>query len=149
MFYCPSGDAVLTNSSTLTLAIEANDDAHGLFRFSGPYTLYVEEGAMLRVGFVIFLPKSISICSITLYYSVYLLLSSVIRDRGRYKSVNVTWQLSNNDTLLTHNQDFTPASGHVVFNEGEQQQFIDIAVNADREPEFDEVFIIQLLNTSG
>lgn len=52
LLYFPTGDAVLLNGSSVTVAVEANDDAGGLFRFSGPYSLSVQEGDVLSVGLV-------------------------------------------------------------------------------------------------
>lgn len=69
---------------------------------------------------------------------------SVNRSEGNFGSVSVSWEVRHviGETVAT--QDFDPASGRVVFEEGEMQQTFTIVPLNEMEPELNENFVIVL-----
>uniref|UniRef100_UPI0037E7935A adhesion G-protein coupled receptor V1 n=1 Tax=Semicossyphus pulcher TaxID=241346 RepID=UPI0037E7935A len=124
VLYNATGDAVVYGADTATVVIEANDDANGIFSLEATEKP-VEEG------------KSND------FY--------VLRARGHFGNVTVFWQLFANDseTPLEENQEFTNTSGSITFTTGEETKPIVLEAISDKLPEFNEFFILRLVNISG
>uniref|UniRef100_A0A665TER5 Adhesion G-protein coupled receptor V1 n=1 Tax=Echeneis naucrates TaxID=173247 RepID=A0A665TER5_ECHNA len=123
VLYNTTGDAVVYGADTATVVIEANDDANGIFSLE-PKEKPVEEG------------KSNN------FY--------VFRTRGHFGNVTVFWQLFANDSVtpLDENQ-FTHTSGFITFTTGVKTKPIILEAISDKLPEFNEFFILRLVNISG
>eukprot|EP00064_Thunnus_orientalis_P005520 superscaffoldBa00000542_g5534 len=119
-----SGDAVVYGADTATVVIEANDDANGIFSLE-PTEKSVEEGKTNN------------------FY--------VLRARGHFGNVTVFWQLYANDSItpLDENQEFTNTSGSITFTTGEESKPIVLEAISDKLPEFNEFFVLRLVNISG
>jgi len=77
---------------------------------------------------------------------------SVQRARGHFGDVSVFWRLYRaNDTLtpLEDGQEFHNASGSVAFTTGERTRPIVLQAVADKLPEFNEFYVLLLVNISG
>uniref|UniRef100_A0A3B4G959 Adhesion G-protein coupled receptor V1 n=1 Tax=Pundamilia nyererei TaxID=303518 RepID=A0A3B4G959_9CICH len=124
VLYNATGDAVVYGAATATVVIEANDDANGIFSLE-PVEKPVEEGKTNH------------------FY--------VLRARGRFGNITVFWQLFANDSLtpLEENQEFTNTSGSVTFTTGEKTKPIVLEAISDKLPEFNEFYILRLVNISG
>ncbi|XP_040011455.1 adhesion G-protein coupled receptor V1 [Xiphias gladius] len=124
VLYNATGDAVVYGAHTATVVIEANDDANGIFSLES-IEKPVEEG------------------KINNFY--------VLRERGHFGNVTVFWQLFANDsvTLLEENQEFINTSGSITFTTGEETKPIVLQAISDTLPEFNEFFILKLVNISG
>ncbi|MED6250420.1 Adhesion G-protein coupled receptor V1 [Ataeniobius toweri] len=124
ILYNATGDAVVYATDTATVVIEANDDANGVFSLE-TVEKPVEEG------------KSNS------FY--------VLRARGHFGNVTVSWQLFANDsfTPLDENQEFVHTFGSITFTTGEEAKPIFLEAISDKLPEFNEFFVLRLVNISG
>uniref|UniRef100_A0A668RW45 Adhesion G-protein coupled receptor V1 n=1 Tax=Oreochromis aureus TaxID=47969 RepID=A0A668RW45_OREAU len=124
VLYNATGDAVVYGAATATVVIEANDDANGIFSLE-PVEKPVEEGKT------------------NIFY--------VLRGRGHFGNITVFWQLFANDSLtpLEENQEFTNTSGSVTFTTGEKTKPIVLEAISDKLPEFNEFYILRLVNISG
>ncbi|XP_061584932.1 adhesion G-protein coupled receptor V1 [Cololabis saira] len=124
VLYNATGDTVVYGADTATVVIEANDDANGIFSLE-PKEKKVEEG------------KNNS------FY--------ILRARGHFGSVTVFWQLFANDSLtpLEENQEFANTSGSVTFMTGEEIKPVVLEAVSDQLPEFNELFVLRLVNISG
>ncbi|XP_074526084.1 adhesion G-protein coupled receptor V1 [Halichoeres trimaculatus] len=124
VLYNATGDAVVYGADTATVVIEANDDANGIFSLDATEKP-VEEGK--TNGF------------------------NVLRARGHFGDVRVFWQLFANDseTPLEENQEFTNTSGFITFTTGEETKPIILEAISDKLPEFNEFFVLRLVNISG
>ncbi|KAM4746526.1 adhesion G-protein coupled receptor V1 isoform 2-T2 [Anableps anableps] len=124
VLYNATGDAVVYGADTATVLIEANDDANGVFSLE-TVEKAVEEG------------KNNS------FY--------VLRARGHFGNVTVFWQLFANDsaTPLEENQDFANVLGSIIFSTGEETKPIFLEAISDKLPEFNEFFVLRLVNISG
>ncbi|KAM8885173.1 adhesion G-protein coupled receptor V1 [Spinachia spinachia] len=122
--YNATGDAVVYGANTATVVIEANDDANGIF-FLEAIEKPVEEGK-----------------TNTVY---------ILRSRGHFGNVTVFWQLFANDSVtpLEENQEFTNTSGSIIFQSGEESKPIGLQAISDQLPEFNEFFVLRLVNISG
>ncbi|XP_048838820.1 adhesion G-protein coupled receptor V1 [Brienomyrus brachyistius] len=120
--YNATGDAVVYGADTATVIIEANDDANGIF-FLEQVVKQVEEG------------KSNN------FY--------VLRSRGHFGNVTVYWQLSDNNTVLEPGQEFISTSGSIIFTTGEITKPIALQAISDKLPEFNEYFVLNLVNIKG
>ncbi|XP_061753493.1 adhesion G-protein coupled receptor V1 [Nerophis ophidion] len=122
--YNATGDAVVYGADTATVVIEANDDANGILSLE-PADKAVEEG------------KSNN------FY--------VLRARGRFGNVTVHWQLYANDSItpLLEKEEFTNTLGAITLTTGEQSKAIILEAISDKLPEFDETFVLRLVNISG
>lgn len=78
-------------------------------------------------------------------------LSSVLRARGHFGDVTVFWQLFANDSAspLEENEEFTSTSGSITFTTGEETKPIILQAISDKLPEFNEFFVLKLVNISG
>lgn len=78
-------------------------------------------------------------------------LSSVRRARGHFGDVTVFWQLFANDSAspLEENEEFTSTSGSITFTTGEEAKPIILQAISDQLPEFNEFFVLKLVNISG
>lgn len=78
-------------------------------------------------------------------------LSSVLRARGHFGDVTVFWQLFANDSTspLEENEEFTSTSGSITFTTGEETKPIVLQAISDKLPEFNEFFVLKLVNISG
>lgn len=65
--------------------------------------------------------------------------------------MTVFWQLFANDSVspLEENEEFTNTSGSVTFTTGEESKPIILQAIADKLPEFNEFFVLRLVNISG
>uniref|UniRef100_A0A3Q3J0J5 Adhesion G-protein coupled receptor V1 n=1 Tax=Monopterus albus TaxID=43700 RepID=A0A3Q3J0J5_MONAL len=124
VLYNTTGDAVVYGAHTTTVVIEANDDANGIFSLEA-IEKPVEEGKTSN------------------FY--------VLRARGHFGNVTVFWQLFANDSLtpLKGNEQFTNTSGSITFTTGEQTKPIVLEAISDKIPEFNEFFVLRLVNISG
>ncbi|XP_037338537.2 adhesion G-protein coupled receptor V1 [Pungitius pungitius] len=124
VLYNATGDAVVYGANTATVVIEANDDANGIF-FLEAIEKPVEEGKTNNVY--------------------------ILRSRGHFGSVTVFWQLFANDSVtpLEENQEFTNTSGSIIFKTGEETRPIVLEAISDKLPEFNEFFVLRLVNISG
>ncbi|XP_047184912.1 adhesion G-protein coupled receptor V1 [Scophthalmus maximus] len=124
LLYNATGDAVVYGAHTATVVIEANDDANGIFSLESTEKA-VEEGKTNH------------------FY--------VLRARGHFGNVTVFWQLFANDSVtpLEENQEFTNTSGFITFTTGEETKPITLQAISDKLPEFNEFFILSLVNISG
>ncbi|XP_042344940.1 adhesion G-protein coupled receptor V1 [Plectropomus leopardus] len=124
VLYNATGDAVVYGADTATVVIEANDDANGIFSLETTENP-VEEGKTNN------------------FY--------VLRARGHFGIVTVFWQLFANDSMtpLEENQEFTNTSGSITFTTGEETKPIILEAISDKLPEFNEFFVLKLVNISG
>ncbi|NXA31973.1 GPR98 protein, partial [Eudromia elegans] len=117
-----TGDTVIFKSGMATVVIEANDDPNGIFSLE-PIDKSVEEG------------KSNSFL--------------VVRHRGHFGNVSLTWQLLENDSVLQPGEEFCETYGTVFFMDGEGTKPITLHAISDRIPEFNEFYVLKLVNASG
>ncbi|XP_016160310.1 PREDICTED: G-protein coupled receptor 98 [Ficedula albicollis] len=117
-----TGDTVIFNGGVATVIIEANDDPNGIFSLE-PLEKAVEEG------------KSNSFL--------------VLRHRGHFGNVSLTWQLFHNDSTLKPGEEFYETYGTVYFMDGEESKLIVLHAVSDKIPEFNEFYILKLVNISG
>ncbi|XP_039767131.1 adhesion G-protein coupled receptor V1 [Ornithorhynchus anatinus] len=117
-----TGDTVVYKHGIATVIIEANDDPNGIFSLE-PVDKTVEEGET----------------------SDFLIL----RNRGHFGDISLTWQLFRNDTALEPGQEFYETSGTVWFLDGEGSKTLTLQAFPDKIPEFNEHFILKLTNVSG
>ncbi|KAG8524634.1 Adhesion G-protein coupled receptor V1 [Galemys pyrenaicus] len=117
-----TGDTVVYQHGTATVIIEANDDPNGIFSLE-PIDKAVEEG------------KTNSFW--------------ILRHRGPFGNVSVAWQLFQNDSALHPGQEFYETSGTINFMDGEKAKPIILHAFPDKIPEFNEFYILKLINISG
>ncbi|XP_032873159.1 adhesion G-protein coupled receptor V1 [Amblyraja radiata] len=117
-----TGDAVVYQPERATVIIEANDDPNGIFSLD-PSEKAVFEG--MTTNFMI------------------------MRERGTFGNVSVSWQLFFNGTFLEPGQEFAESSGIVVFTTGEVASPVALHALPDGIPEFNETYVLRLLNVSG
>ncbi|XP_056276017.1 adhesion G-protein coupled receptor V1 [Pseudoliparis swirei] len=124
VLYNATGDAVVFGANTATVVIEANDDTNGIF-FLEAGEKPVEEGESND------------------FY--------ILRARGHFGNVTVFWRLFANDSVspLEENQEFTNTSGSITFAPGEETKPIVLEAISDKLPEFNEFFVLRLVNISG
>nr|XP_011757031.1 G-protein coupled receptor 98 isoform X6 [Macaca nemestrina] len=117
-----TGDTVVYQYGVATVIIEANDDPNGIFSLE-PIDKTVEEGKTNAFW--------------------------ILRHRGCFGSVSVSWQLFQNDSALQPGQEFYETSGTVNFMDGEEAKPIILQAFPDKIPEFNEFYILKLVNISG
>ncbi|XP_054253432.1 adhesion G-protein coupled receptor V1 [Indicator indicator] len=117
-----TGDTVIYKAGVATVIIEANDDPNGIFSLE-PLEKPVEEG------------KSNNFL--------------VLRHRGHFGNVSLTWQLFDNGSALRPGEEFYETYGTVHFMDGEGSKPITLRAISDRIPEFNEFYILKLVNVSG
>ncbi|XP_019373727.1 PREDICTED: G-protein coupled receptor 98 [Gavialis gangeticus] len=117
-----TGDTVVYKSGMATVIIEANDDPNGIFSLES-IDKAVEEG------------KTTSFL--------------IIRHRGHFGNVSLTWQLFKNDSSLEPGQEFYETYGTVWFLDGEASKPITLHAIPDKIPEFNEFYTLKLVNASG
>ncbi|XP_036081242.1 adhesion G-protein coupled receptor V1 isoform X3 [Rousettus aegyptiacus] len=117
-----TGDTVVYQHGIATVIIEANDDPNGIFSLE-PIDKAVEEGKTNAFW--------------------------ILRHRGHFGSVSVAWQLFQNDSALQPGQEFYETSGTVNFMDGEGAKPIILHAFPDKIPEFNEFYILKLVNISG
>ncbi|XP_008827569.1 adhesion G-protein coupled receptor V1 [Nannospalax galili] len=117
-----TGDTVVYQHGVATVIIEANDDPNGIFSLE-PIDKAVEEGK-------------------TNVFWIW-------RHRGHFGNVSVTWQLFHNASILQPGQEFYETSGIVNFMDGEGTKSIILQAFPDKIPEFNEFYILKLVNISG
>lgn len=61
----------------------------------------------------------------------------------------VFWRLYANDTALEPGQEFTNTSGSITFTTGEETKPIVLQAISDKLPEFNEFYVLRLINISG
>lgn len=76
---------------------------------------------------------------------------SVLRARGHFGNVTVFWRLFANDSVtpLEEDEEFTNVSGSITFTTGEETKHIVLQAASDKLPEFNEFFVLRLVNISG
>uniref|UniRef100_A0A8C7EBG5 Adhesion G-protein coupled receptor V1 n=1 Tax=Nothoprocta perdicaria TaxID=30464 RepID=A0A8C7EBG5_NOTPE len=114
-----TGDTVIFKAGMATIIIEANDDPNGIFSLE-PIDKSVEEGK-----------------------------SNIFLHRGHFGNVSLTWQLLENDSALKPGEEFYETYGTVLFMDGEVTKPITLHAISDRIPEFNEFYILKLVNASG
>ena len=72
----------------------------------------------------------------------------ILRHRGHFGNVSVAWQLFQNASLQP-GQEFYETSGTVNFTDGEETKPVILRAFPDRIPEFNEFYILRLVNISG
>ncbi|XP_004678196.1 PREDICTED: G-protein coupled receptor 98 [Condylura cristata] len=117
-----TGDTVVYQHGTATVIIEANDDPNGIFSLE-PIDKAVQEGETNAFW--------------------------ILRHRGPFGNVSVAWQLFQNDSALYPGQEFYETSGMVNFMDGEKAKPIILHAFPDKIPEFNEFYILRLINISG
>ncbi|XP_069348971.1 adhesion G-protein coupled receptor V1 [Eulemur rufifrons] len=117
-----TGDTVVYQHGVATVIIEANDDPNGIFSLE-PIDKAVEEGKTNAFW--------------------------ILRNRGHFGNVSVAWQLFQNDSALHTGQEFYETSGTVNFMDGEVAKPIILHAFPDAIPEFNEFYILKLVNISG
>ncbi|NWT12625.1 GPR98 protein, partial [Vireo altiloquus] len=117
-----TGDTVIFNAGVATVIIEANDDPNGVFSLE-PLEKPVEEG---KSNFFL-----------------------ILRHRGHFGNVSLTWQLFHNDSALKPGEEFCETYGTVYFMDGEGSKPIVLHALSDKIPEFNEFYILKLVNISG
>uniref|UniRef100_A0A8C5P4D2 Adhesion G-protein coupled receptor V1 n=1 Tax=Jaculus jaculus TaxID=51337 RepID=A0A8C5P4D2_JACJA len=117
-----TGDTVVNLHRTATVIIEANDDPNGVFSLE-PIDKAVEEGSTAAFW--------------------------ILRHRGHFGNVSVAWQLFQNDLALRLGQEFFETSGTVTFMDGEGSKPIILSAFPDTVPEFNEFYVLKLVNISG
>ncbi|XP_077457045.1 adhesion G-protein coupled receptor V1 [Stigmatopora argus] len=124
VLYNATGDAVVYGTDRAVVVIEANDDANGIFSLQQTEKT-VEEGKDNNFF--------------------------VLRARGHFGNVTVFWHLYANDSItpLLQSQEFTNTSGSITFTTGEDSKAIVLVAIADEIPEFNEGFVLRLINISG
>ncbi|NWX37327.1 GPR98 protein, partial [Notiomystis cincta] len=117
-----TGDTVIFNAGVATVIIEANDDPNGIFSLE-PLDKSVEEG---KSNFFL-----------------------ILRHRGHFGNVSLTWQLFHNDSTLKPGEEFYETYGTVYFMDGEGSKQIVLHAVSDKIPEFNEFYTLKLVNVSG
>ncbi|KAM8777301.1 adhesion G-protein coupled receptor V1 [Rhynchonycteris naso] len=117
-----TGDTVVYQYGMATVIIEANDDPNGIFSLE-PIDKAVEEGKTNAFW--------------------------ILRHRGHFGNVSVAWELFQNDSALQPGQEFYGTSGTVNFMDGEGAKPIILHAIPDKIPEFNEFYILKLVNISG
>ncbi|XP_077203699.1 adhesion G-protein coupled receptor V1 isoform X3 [Paroedura picta] len=117
-----TGDTVVYGSGMATVIIEANDDPNGIFSLESTVKV-VEEGK--TNDFLI------------------------VRCRGYFGNVSLTWQLFENGSSLDPGEEFHDVSGIVWFRDGEGSKSITLHAISDKIPEFNEFYILKLVNATG
>lgn len=82
-------------------------------------------------------------------YSFSVSLNRILRHRGHFGNVSLTWQLFDNNSALRPGEEFYETYGTVYFMDGERSKPITLHAISDRIPEFNEFYILQLVNASG
>ncbi|CAH6787485.1 Adgrv1 [Phodopus roborovskii] len=116
-----TGDTVVYQYGIATVIIEANDDLNGVFSLE-PIDKAVEEGKTNTFW--------------------------ILRHQGHFGNVSVAWQLFQNASLQS-GQEFYEMSGTVNFIDGEGSKPVILHAFPDRIPEFNEFYILKLVNISG
>lgn len=89
-------------------------------------------------------------CSIpALIITLSVSLNRVLRHRGHFGNVSLTWQLFHNDSTLKPGEEFCETFGTVYFVDGEGSKLIVLHAVSDKIPEFNEFYILKLVNISG
>ncbi|KAM6148616.1 adhesion G-protein coupled receptor V1 [Erethizon dorsatum] len=117
-----TGDTVVYQYGIATVIIEANNDPNGIFSLE-PIDKTVEEGKTNAFW--------------------------ILRHRGCFGNVSVGWQLFQNDSPLQPGQEFYDTSGTVHFMDGEGAKPIILHAFPDSIPEFNEFYVLKLINISG
>ncbi|XP_054843539.1 adhesion G-protein coupled receptor V1 [Eublepharis macularius] len=117
-----TGDTVVYGSGMATLIIEANDDPNGIFSLES-IVKAVEEGKTNNV--------------------------LIMRHRGCFGNVSVTWRLFENGSALDPGEEFYEVSGTVQFRDGEGSKPIILHAISDKIPEFNEFYMLKLVNATG
>lgn len=76
-------------------------------------------------------------------------LNRILRQRGHFGNVSLTWQLFHNDSALQPGNEFWETYGTVYFMDGEGSKPIVLHAVSDKIPEFNEFYILKLVNVSG
>uniref|UniRef100_A0A096MK89 Adhesion G-protein coupled receptor V1 n=1 Tax=Rattus norvegicus TaxID=10116 RepID=A0A096MK89_RAT len=116
-----TGDTVVYEYGVATIIIEANDDPNGVFSLE-PIDKAVEEGKTNAFW--------------------------ILRHRGHFGNVSVAWHLFQNASLQP-GREFYETSGTVNFTDGEGTKPVILRAFPDRIPEFNEFYILRLVNISG
>lgn len=92
--------------------------------------------------------SNVSFCT---FIHVVVFIFSVLRARGHFGNVSIHWRLFANDSVtpLNENQEFINTSGFITFTTGEKSKPIILEAISDKLPEFNEFFVLRLINISG
>lgn len=115
-----AGGARFGSQDSAVITVLKSDSSNGVFGFdSVPLASSIDE----ELGMVIL---------------------SVNRSEGNFGSVTVTWEVRPADNEMAALQDFDPATGQVLFEDGEIQKDFTITPLNEMEPELNENFVIVL-----
>ncbi|XP_018414734.1 PREDICTED: G-protein coupled receptor 98, partial [Nanorana parkeri] len=117
-----TGDTVVSGNGNATVLIKANDDPNGIFYIES-VDKTVEEGATNQF--------------------------KVMRERGHFGKVLLLWQIFQNGSFLHPGQEFYESQGSLLFNDQEEFKYITLHAIPDQLPEFNEYYILKLVNISG
>lgn len=73
----------------------------------------------------------------------------VTRLRGTFDSATIFWSISGNGTRLGKGEEFEMVEGQIEFNDGQTEYNLELFALADRLPEYNEQYTIQLVNITG
>ncbi|XP_075693474.1 adhesion G-protein coupled receptor V1 [Rhinoderma darwinii] len=121
LFNC-TGDTVVSGNGNATIIIKANDDPNGIF-YIEPIDKTVEEGGSNQF--------------------------KVLRDRGHFGSVFLHWKIMQNGSVLQPGQEFAETWGTLWFNDKEAFKYITLHAVSDQIPEFNEFYVLKLVNITG
>lgn len=76
-------------------------------------------------------------------------LNRILRHRGHFGNVSLSWQLFDNNSALQPGEEFYETYGTVFFMDGERSKPVTLHAISDRIPEFNEFYILKLVNASG
>lgn len=76
-------------------------------------------------------------------------LNRILRHRGHFGSVSLSWQLFDKNSTLRPGEEFYETYGTVLFMDGERSKPVILHAISDRIPEFNEFYILKLVNASG
>ncbi|XP_040275580.1 adhesion G-protein coupled receptor V1 [Bufo bufo] len=121
LFNC-TGDTVVSGNGNATIIIKANDDPNGIFYFESIDKTVEESGSNQF---------------------------KVLRDRGHFGSVFLHWQIMQNGSVLRPGQEFNETWGILLFNDQDAFRYITLHAISDQIPEFNEFYVLKLINISG
>ena len=82
-----------------------------------------------------------------IYY--YIIVFRILRDRGSFGDVTLQWQLKTNESVLASESEFQSVNGFISFADGQVEQDLELSVLADGIPEYDTLYIVELVDVTG
>jgi len=81
-------------------------------------------------------------------YHITLIVGRILRDRGVFGTVSVSWRILDTSTNVVSGE-FQAPSGVVIFYPEETEKTIMLHAVADGVPEYDELVILEIYNITG